>query len=296
MSASPVPQDSGWRAWHLFLCLGLMAAACASFWGGWEDILVQATKRADNGYILLAPLVAVWLAHLRWIRAASVRPDPSVIGAVALAAALALAWWGIETDTRVAVHLAAVIALVAPILACTGTRALQMFAPAFAALLFMVPVPGEVRRWIAAPLQELATGLTQEVLELLGTDAVREGNSITLAGQPIFVDEACDGMRMVLALALTFYAFVFAVPLRLRARMVVLAACPVIALACNVARLVPTAFAFAYGSPESAAIVHDVAGWAMLPLALGILVGLLSFMRWLDLPWLPVPRMRFAQA
>jgi len=289
-------QHPRWKAAHLVVGAFLMAASLVAFRGGWSDIWVQATKRADNGYILLAPLVAMWLAHLRWIRASSVPPTPSFLGAVVGVVALALAWWGIETDTRAAVHLAAVLAIVAPILAMTGWRSLRMFAPAFGALLFMVPVPGEIRRWLAGPLQDLATTMTQEVLELLGTDAVREGNSITLAGQPIFVDEACDGMRMVLALLLTFYAFVFAVPLRLRARLVVLAICPIIALVCNVARLVPTAFAFAYGSSDIAARVHDIAGWAMLPLALAMLVGFLAFLRWLDLAWLPVPRMRFAQA
>ncbi|MFZ9881482.1 MAG: exosortase/archaeosortase family protein [Phycisphaerales bacterium] len=296
MTRSEERQPSCWTPKYVLIAACLMAASVVAFRGGWSDIWVQATKRADNGYILLAPFVALWLAHLRWIRAASVPPTPSLLGASAAAVALALAWWGTESDTRAAVHLAAVLAFVSPVLALTGWRSVRMFAPSFGALLFMVPVPGELRRWLAGPLQDLATTMTQEVLELLGTDAVREGNSITLAGQPIFVDEACDGMRMVLALLLTFYAFVFAVPLRLRARLAVLAICPVVALVCNVLRLVPTAFAFAYGSSDVASRVHDVAGWAMLPLALGMLVGFLAFLRWLDLEWLPVPRMRFAQA
>ena len=45
---------------------------------------------------------------------------------------------------------------------------------------------------------------------------VRQGFRRILEGQEGFeiVGEACDGMRMVFALALTVYAFVFSVPLR----------------------------------------------------------------------------------
>jgi exosortase/archaeosortase family protein len=107
------------------------------------------------------------------------------------------------------------------------------------------------------------------------------------------VGEACDGLRMVLALALTVYAFVFSVPLRLTARLVLLAVSPIIALVCNILRLVPTGLAYAYSSESFAIELHDIAGWMMLPVAIAMLFAIIRFMRWLDLP---VLTWRFLQA
>jgi exosortase len=210
-----------------------------------------------------------------------------------VASAVLLSWWGEQTDTRAAIHLGAIIALAACAIAMAGLEVVRQFFPAFLALLFLIPVPAEVRKWLAGPLQALAVTVTQEVLDVIGVSTERAGNSIQIAGRSIFVGEACDGMRMVFALALTFFAFVFSVPLRLNARIALLIAAPVVAIACNVVRLVPTALAYAYASAEDAERFHDIAGWLMLPLAIVLLFGLIRFMRWLDLP---VFTWRFIQA
>jgi exosortase len=271
----------------------LVAAAVVAFWSAWSDIFVQAVRRTDNGYILLVPFVAAYLAWLRRARLRFVPRRPSLTAVPMIAAATALVLVGEYTDTRVAVHLGAILALASCAVAVAGLEAIRQFFPVFLALLFLIPVPGEVRKWLAGPLQSLAVAVAQEVLDIVGIPTERAGNSIQIAGRSIFVGEACDGMRMVFALALTFFAFVFSVPLRTGARIALIALSPLIAILCNVVRLVPTALAYAYASGAEAERFHDVAGWLMLPLAIMALFALIRFMRWLDLP---VFTWRFLQA
>jgi exosortase len=290
---SGLPGVGRWRSSDLLVLLALVAVSVFAFSSGWSDIYVQAVKRTDNGYILVVPLVAGYLAWLRRSRLQFIRRRPSMAGPLVIAAAVAIGWWGDQTDTRVATNCAAVLALAGCFLTMAGTVLLREFLPAFLALAFLVPVPGEVRRMLAGPLQDLAVGVTQEILDIASIPAERQGNVIFIAGKPILVGEACDGLRMVLALALTVYAFVFSVPLRLSARLALLAASPVIALLCNILRLVPTGLAYAYSSEEFAIELHDIAGWLMLPLAIAMLFAIIRFMRWLDLP---VFTWRFLQA
>ena len=292
MTKQPVHAKS-WRLHDLWVLGGLVAAAVAAFSSAWSDILVQAVRRTDNGYILLVPLVAAYLGWLRRSRIRFVPRRPSLTAVPMVALAAMLCMWGEATDTRVAMHLGAILALASCAVALAGLEVVRQFFPVFLALLFLIPVPGEVRKWLAAPLQALAVTVTQEILDIIGVTTERAGNSIQIAGRSIFVGEACDGMRMVFALALTFFAFVFSVPLRTGARIALIAASPAIAIFCNVVRLVPTALGYAYVSGSQAEQLHDIAGWLMLPLAIIILLGLIRFMRWLDLP---VFTWRFLQA
>jgi exosortase len=135
--------------------------------------------------------------------------------------------------------------------------------------------------------------VTHEILTLVGVPSERQGISILIDQKEILVGEACDGMRMVFALALTFFAFVFSIPLRPQARAILLLASPFVAVFCNMVRLVATGFAYAYSSTQFAEDFHDVAGWLMLPLAIVLLQGIVRFMRSLDLP---VYTWRFLQA
>jgi exosortase/archaeosortase family protein len=89
---------------------------------------------------------------------------------------------------------------------------------------------------------------------------------------------------MVFALALVVFAFVFSVPFRPWTRVILIALSPVVALVCNVVRLVPTALVYGFSDPDTAEQVHDVAGWLMLPLSLVLLLGVVRLLRWLDFP------------
>ena len=124
-------------------------------------------------------------------------------------------------------------------------------------------------------------------MDLFGAPVTRAGNALTINGHDVAIAEACNGMRMVAALALISYAFVFTVQMRLSVRLFILAISPLIAVIVNVARLVPTVFFYGYLDQDLAGLFHDLSGWLSLLLALGLLWGLLGIMRWIEVPLTP---------
>lgn len=248
------------------------------------DMLAIGLRDEEQSHIFLAPLVAVYLL---WLRRSRLRYTPvqySLLGPLTVGLGWLVSWWGFQSGTQIAWHGGALLTLVGAVLTLTGRTPLHLFAPVFVVLIFMLPVPGEIRHRIAYPLQELATTVTHAMLELMGISAVKSGNVIVINGEQVAVGEACNGMRMVFALTLVVYAFAFGTPLKTGTRILLIALSPVIAIVCNVIRLVPTSLIFGYGDIEMAERFHDISGWIMLPVALVMLLGVLRAVRWLEFP------------
>jgi exosortase len=248
------------------------------------DICNIGLRDQEQTHIFIAPLVASWLLWLRRSRLRYVLVQPSYLGLLVAVLGWLLSWWGFETGTQIAWHGGAVMSLLGVVLSMTGMTPLHLFAPVFAVLMFMLPIPGEIRHRLALPMQDLATSVTHAMLEFIGVNAIRSGNVIVINGEQVAVGEACNGMRMVFALTLVVYAFAFGTPLKPGTRVFLLVVSPVIAIICNVIRLVPTSLIFGYGNNEVAQRFHDLAGWVMLPVAMLMLYGLLRAIRWLEFP------------
>ena len=130
----------------------------------------------------------------------------------------------------------------------------------------------------------MATVVTHALLEAIGVTAIRSGNVLVIEGEQIAVGEACNGMRMVFALFLVVYAFVFGCRLTMSTRIVLLALSPIAAIICNVIRLVPTSVLYGQGVVGRTEWFHDVTGWVMLPVALMMLAAFVRLLEWLYLP------------
>jgi exosortase/archaeosortase family protein len=75
------------------------------------------------------------------------------------------------------------------------------------------------------------------------------------------------------------YVVAFTTPLRAQLRFLLLAASPLVAIAANVVRLVPTIWMYGNASASSAHRFHDVTGWVMIFCAFFALMGLLRLLR-----------------
>src|SRR5262249_50879152 len=101
-----------------------------------------------------------------------------------------------------------------------------------------------------------------------------EGNIILIEDNQLGVADACSGLGMLL----TFFALSTAFALVVRRpridRLMLVASAVPVAVTANVARITATGLAYYAAGPHSAAahaILHDLAGWLMMPLAMLLL-------------------------
>lgn len=264
-----------------------MAAGVFVTRDAWADIVHLARVDAEQSHVFLVPFVAGWLFWVRRERLRRYAPSVHWAGPLTVAAGWALNRAGEAWNLQSLWHLGAVLVVVGGLLSVVGGGFLVRFLPAFVSLCFLVPVPGVLREAVAIPLQSATAHLTQGALETLGVDVERVGSVLRINNQEVMIAEACNGMRMVFALVLVSFVFAYGVPLRTWIRVVVILGSPVTALAFNVARLVPTVWAFGSFPSDVAASLHDASGWIMLPCAFLTLLGLMRLLRWAQIPITP---------
>ncbi len=274
----------GWTPWH---ALGAVLMGLLGFWvtrNAWSDIFFIARRDEEASHIYLVPFVAVWMIWARRSRLRFCTPSGMFIGPIIVAVGWAASVLGYNHGMQSVWHAGAIAVVVGCILSVLGKNVLFRFLPAFAVLIFLIPVPASVRQLIAVPLQTATAVATQALLETVGVPIERCANMLTINGHDVTVAEACNGMRMVFALVLVAYAFAYSMPLRDSVRLLVLVASPVAAIICNVLRLIPTVWLFGYSNHDVATDFHNVSGWIMLPVAFFMLLGVMRLLRWALVP------------
>ncbi|MDX2148554.1 MAG: exosortase/archaeosortase family protein [Planctomycetota bacterium] len=275
------------RSWQfvdglaLALLTGLALVATASIWG---DIFALAARDDESSYILIAPGVALWLAWCRRDRIRYCLPRPSPLGCLAIVGGWGLMFLGHERAIDLFRDVGALLTVAGAVYVAVGRDIFIRFAAAWGALLFLIPVPGRLRHVIAVPLQQASAGVTQFILDVTGFAVERHGNMLVVNGVEVAIAEACNGMRMVAAMALIAYAFVFSFPMKWWGRLVLLGISPLVAILVNVIRLYPTTILYGHSTAEIADAFHDLAGWGVLFLAMGMMWSVLALLRYLEVP------------
>ena len=275
------------RGWSLPDFVLLILMICVAAWVGREpllDIVDRGLNDRNSAYVLFAPFAAIYLVWLRRTRLQFVRYKPSLWGPVVVILGLVMNAEGFNRDIIILWQAGVLVSIIGCLISMAGIGILRQFAPAFVAFFMVLPVPGGIRQKVAVPLQGFAAEFTSSILELLGVDFTRLGNQLVVNGHAIAVGETCNGMSMILALGLVVFVFVFSLPLRNSARVSLLILSPLIALVCNVLRLVPTSIMYGFSEPSIAESVYAFSAWIMIPLAVLMLIGVLKILRWLDVP------------
>jgi exosortase len=143
---------------------------------------------------------------------------------------------------------------------------------AIAFLVFMIPLPFRVESTLRTPLRNVAASAATFVMQMIGLPAVQEGTVIDVNDQKIGVAEACSGLAMLM----TFVALAFAVALIVKRpwldKLLILLSAVPIAILCNIIRITVTGICFAtVGEKWANLIFHDIAGWLMMPMAVGFM-------------------------
>jgi exosortase len=260
-------------SWHdLLFSACLVSVAAAALADAWASIVELGIGHEDLGYVLIAPLMIAWMALMRREQFAGCRRRGEWVGLLMLAGGGGLYQYGYYTDP-VLWRAGAVLAAVGAAITALGTDFFARFAPAIGACAFLIPISPNGRFRLAVPLQNITAQATQAVCDLLGINVQRSGSTLTINGTDVAVTEACNGMRMILTLLLVCYVVAFTIPMRPWIRFIFLALSPVVAIVCNVARLVPTVWFYGNTSRETAERFHDMSGWVMSVVAFVVLLA-----------------------
>lgn len=276
----PGATDTG----RLAIAVLLVLLAALSVYRAWFDLVRIGIQDPEQSQVLLALPAALLLLYARRERLAGVPLGSSMLGVATAAAGWALSWYGYMHAVQSLWHLGAVVMAVGAAWAALGNRAMLIALPALIALVALVPVPNLLRQDIALPLQRITASGSEFLLIALGFDVERIGQTLLYQGKPVTIEEACNGMRMVFALVLVCYAYVMAQRLNAFARLLLIGLSPVLAVGCNIIRVVPTVVIYGEFGDGVGDTFHDISGWAMIGVAALMLFGVLRLLSWADIP------------
>ena len=254
----------------------------AFLWCCWPQIrnlwnLWQRSDEYSSG--LLVPLLAVYILWVRRDKIKATTFEPSMWGLVGLIMAQALRYFGLFFMYSSAERLSVVLSIFSLVVLMLGWAMFRKLLPILLFLFLMLPLPRSVHTAVTLPLQNLATISAVFCLETLGYSVIREGNVININGNLVAVAEACNGLRMVTSFFVITAMVVLVVKRKLWEKVTVLFSALPVALLCNTIRLTLTAIAFTVLVGQNREeMFHDFGGYAMMPLALSIVVFELWFL------------------
>lgn len=275
---------NGWSAWHLWGAMALLALGIAATSDAWSDMLQIAMGDEESSHMWLVPIIIAWLVWVRRRRLRYCRPAGQWIGPVVAALGWMLYSYGNSHSYHTFWHGGAILLATGCFLSVVGRPMLVQLLPAFVALVFLVPMPDRVRQSIATPMEAICAQATQTWYQFVGVPVERFGNVLSLNSRDMAITEACNGLRMALSLTAVVFAFAFGTPMRGYVRALLLLACPILAIICNILRLIPTVWVYANWSGRTADLFHDLSSWVMLAVAFGLLLGVLRVLRWAMVP------------
>ncbi len=237
-----------------------------NLWNVW-----QRSDEYSSG--LLVPFLAIYVLWSRRHDITQCRIRPSLWGLGVFLVAQGIRLFGLFFLYSSAENLSIVLGIAALVLLLFGWELFRKVSTVLLFLCLMLPWPNRVQAAIALPLQQWATSSAVFCLEVMGYEVIQEGNIIHIGRATVAVAEACNGLRMVTAFFVISGLVVLLVRRAWWEKIIVLVSSLPIALLCNTVRLTITAIAFTVLTGEHwEKIFHDFGGYAMMPLALTVIV------------------------
>ncbi|MGL4424405.1 MAG: exosortase/archaeosortase family protein [Gemmataceae bacterium] len=238
----------------------------------WQFMVEKWSADPQYSHGFIVPLFAGYLAWLRRPTTAPPFRSAPVTGMVLLVLSFLMRAIAGGLLFHQLDAIAMIVALAGAVAMFGGGAMLRWLAPSLIFLVFMIPLPFELERNVGGPLRNIATFGSTYLLQCCGLPAIAEGNLILIDDVKLGVAEACSGLKMLL----TFAAFsVGAVLLSRRSwfeKLLVLIGIVPIALVTNILRVTGMGIAHTLTTDASTThTVHDVLGWLMMPVGLGLL-------------------------
>lgn len=160
-----------------------------------------------------------------------------------------------------------------------GSKLALFFSPPFLLLIMAKPLPDSVVVRIFWPLQVFAAKIGAQTLELLQVPVYLSGNIIEIPGVRLMVEEACSGMRSVMALLTLSFIMTFFTPLSVIGKIILVISSLLLALIINIFRVAMTGVLSHFYSPEAATgFFHTFSGLIVFIVGLPLIFLISSFL------------------
>ncbi len=244
-----------------------------SYWFNFVELWEIWRQSDEYSSGMLVPFFAVYVLRTRRDEIFQHGIQPSVWGLLGFIFAQAVRYFGLYFMYSSAERFSIVLTIASLALLIFGWSTLRKLVPLLLFLCLMLPLPRSLHTAVMLPLQNVATKSAVVCLETAGYSVFQEGNIINLNGTTIAVAEACNGLRMITA----FFVVTGFVVLMLRRpwweKLMLLASSLPVALLCNTVRLTVTSIAFTrFHAGRWEQMFHDLGGYAMMPLAIAIVM------------------------
>ena len=223
----------------------------------------------------LVPPIALLLVWRERDRLRSASSRPSALGLVLIAVSLGLYVLG-SLGAELFVTRVSLIGVVAgTVLYVFGWNHLRVVAFPLAFLVLMIPLPAIVFDRATVSLQLVASRMGEDLLRAADVPVLRDGNILTLPTITLEINDACSGIRSLMALlsvaALLGY---FSEGARWKRAALAFAALP-IAIGLNGVRIAATGLAASrFGPAAAGGAIHTTSGWIVFVLALVVVWAL----------------------
>lgn len=149
-------------------------------------------------------------------------------------------------------------------------------------LLLMIPLPYVIFYAIASPMKLFATKGAVFAMDLFRMSVYHEGNIIHLPNASLEVENACSGLRSLMALFTFGLVFAYVAQKSVLLRGVLIGAIFPIAIVSNIIRIIATSLLAYYKGPETAtSFLHDTSGVVVYTVATVLLISVNELIRML---------------
>lgn len=232
-----------------------------SMYGSWFD---------ERAYMEHGVLVIPAAAYMVWASKDKLKlipPKPSIWGV------FLMLWGGLQATLGLAAQwiwvsrMALLISLVGCLAAVFGWRMVKELTYPLCTLILMIAPPTFIFERLTLSLQLLASQMGEMALQALGYSVLREGNILEMVGIKLSVEEACSGIRSLLAIFFmcVLYSYFF-VPGRVMRAAILVMAIP-IAILGNAGRIVATGVAGQYNKALTSGGTHEAFGYVSVAIA-----------------------------
>jgi exosortase len=223
---------------------------------------------------MIVPFLALYILWSRRHAIANYPIKPSIWGLFIFIGAQIIRFFGLFFMYSSAERFSIVLSIAAIVLLLFGWQLFRNVSPILLFLCLMLPPPNLIQSYTVLHLQRWATSSAVFCLEMIGCGVIQEGNTIHIGQTSVEVAYACNGLRMITAFFVISGLVVLMVNRVWWEKLIILISSLPIALLCNTVRLTVTALALTKLSNQFwDDMFHDFGGYAMMPLALAVVVG-----------------------